>query len=171
MKKAVAAALVTMAIAAVCGPVRAGEEMDPGRLVANPRDYLGKTVTITVRFGKINNVFRGWEGEANLKASSKIKFIAMPLAEIACYADKNDENEKLLGGIRPGQEMTLTGYMRKYKMEAKIKGERHTVKRTVKGSEIYGFMVKKIDEVGEAAPGGPGGPGGMMPRGRRMMLR
>lgn len=153
---------------AACGPARAEEEIDPGKVVANPRDYVGRTVTITVRFGKINNVFRGWEGEANLKASSKIKFIAMPLAEIACYADKNDENEKLLGGIRLGQELTMTGYIRKYKIEAKVKGERRTVKRTVKGSEIYGFIVKKIDAVGESAPGGPGG---MMPRGRRAMLR
>ena len=165
---AVIAGSVIAGLAACGGPARAEEEIDPGRVVANPRDYVGRTVTVTVRFGKINNVFRGWEGEANLKASAKIKFVAMPLAEIACYADKNDENEKLLGGLRPGQELTMTGYIRKYKMEAKVKGERRTVKRTVKGSEIYGFIVKRIDEVGESAPGGPGG---MMPRGRRMMPR
>lgn len=168
MKKAVAAALAALAAAAVCGSAGGGDEIDPGALVANPREYAGRTVTVTVRFGKITNVFRGWEAEANLKAGTKIKFIAMPLADIACYADKNDENEELLGGLRPGQELTLTGYIRKCKMEAKVKGERRTVKRTVKGSEIYGFIVKKIDRVGDAAAGGPEG---MPPRGRRMMRR
>lgn len=168
MKRFIAAALCVIAGLAVCGPAGAGDEVDPGMLVANPRGFLGRTVTTTVRFGKISNVFRGWEGEANLKASTKIKFIAMPLAEIACYADKSDENGKLLGGLRPGQEVTLTGYLRKYKMEARVKGERRTVTRTVKGSEIYGFIVKKIEEVGEA-PGGPPGRGGTgMPRGRMM---
>lgn len=167
MKRLVAAAALCVLAAGAGGAARAGEEVDPGTLVADPRGHLGRTVTTTVRFGKINNVFRGWESEANLKASTKIKFVAMPLAEIACYADKNDENEKVLGGLRPGQEVTLTGYLRKYKMEAKIKGERHTVTRTVKGAEAYGFIVKSIDEVGEASAG-PMGRGGMMPRGRMM---
>lgn len=161
-------AAAVLAGAAVACAACAAEEIDPGTIVTNPRAYLGRTVTVTVRFGKINNIFRGWESEANLKPATKIKFIAMPLAEIACYADKNAENEELIGGLRPGQELTVTGYVKKYKMEAKVKGERHTVKRSVQGSEVYGFVVKKIESVGEAPQGRPGGMGGA---GRRMMRR
>lgn len=168
MRRAAVVAVCLAACLAPRGAAGAGEEVDPGVLVANPRGHLGKTVTVTVRFGKINNVFRGWEAEANLRAATKIKFIAMPLAEIACYADKNDKNEELLGGLRPGQEVTLTGYLKKFKHEVKVKGERRTVKRTVKGSEIYGFIVRQIEGVGEAVPGGPGE---RMPGGRRMMRR
>jgi hypothetical protein len=147
-----------------CHCLNAAEEVDPKEIVTSPKDYAGKTVTIKVRFGKVNNVFRGWEDQANL--NRKIKFIARPLAEIACYADKTDENEELISGLKPGQEMTLTGYIKKSKMEARVKGERHTVKRTVKGTAIYGFVVNKIESVGEAK--GPAGAPGMM---RRMMKR
>jgi|LAHU01.1.fsa_nt_gb hypothetical protein len=167
MRGAVCAACAA-AILAAGGAARGAEETDPAGLVANPRGHIGRTVTITVRFGKIHNVFRGWEAEANLKAATKIKFTAMPLAEIACYADKNDRNAELLGGLRPGQEVTLTGHLKKFRIEARIKGERHTVKRSVKGSEVYGFIVQRIEEVGEEPPGGPRGG---MPRGRRMMRR
>lgn len=144
----------------------AAEEVDPGRIVASPRDWVNRTATIRVRFGKINNVFHGWEEQANLKPSRYIKFIVAPLAEIACYAEKTDENEKLLGGLRPGQEITLTGRIRKEKFEARVKGERTTVKRTVKGSEVYAFVVSKIESVGEAPSEGPRGMGM-----RRMMRR
>ncbi|NLW95246.1 MAG: hypothetical protein GXY35_11725 [Chlamydiae bacterium] len=167
MRGAVYAACAA-AILATGGGARGAEETDPAGLVANPRGFVGRTVTITVRFGKINNVFRGWEAEANLKASTKIKFAAMPLAEIACYAEKNDRNAELLGGLRRGQEVTLTGHLKKFRLETKIKGERRTVKRSVKGSELYGFIVQRIEEIGEAPPGGPGG---RMPRGRLMLQR
>lgn len=149
----------------VCPFLRAAEEVDPRDIVANPKSYVGKTVTITVRFGKVNNVLRGWEDQANL--NRKLKFVASPLAEIACYADRTDANEELVAGLKPGQELTLTGYVKKGKMEARIKGERHTVKRTVKGAEVYGFVVTKIEGVGEAGAGG--GPRGAMMR--RMMKR
>jgi len=113
-----------------------------------------------VRFGKINTIARGWEDQANLKR--KIQFLVSPLAELSCYADRNDENEKTIGGLRRGQEVTLTGTVRKYKIEARVKGERHTVKRTVQGSEVYAFIVSKIESVGEVGPEGP--PGMMMKR-------
>lgn len=64
--------------------------------------------------------------------------------------------------------MTLTGHLKKFRLETKIKGERRTVKRSVKGSELYGFIVQRIEEIGEAPPGGPGG---RMPRGRLMLQR
>ncbi|MCX6339890.1 MAG: hypothetical protein NTX71_08225 [Candidatus Aureabacteria bacterium] len=148
-----------------CHCLNAAEEVDPKEVVTSPKDYIGKTVTIKVRFGKVNNVFRGWEDQANL--NRKIKFIVSPLAEIACYADKTDENEELISGLKPGQEVTITGHIKKAKMEARVKGERHTVKRTVKGSAVYAFVVSKIESVGEAM--GPGGAPGMMMR--RMMKR
>ncbi|MDD5555991.1 MAG: hypothetical protein PHN82_01950 [bacterium] len=151
-----AAALCAGGCMLVPGGLGAAEETDPGRIVANPGSFINRNVTITVGFGKISNVFHGWEGEANL--NRKIKFLVQPLGRIACYADQTRENEKLLGNLSPGQELTITGNVRKYKFEAKIKGERRTVKRTVKGSEIYGFIVRKIDRVG-AAPGGSGLPG------------
>lgn len=149
----------------ICRSLCAAEEADPKEIVAGPKNYVGKTVTITVRFGKVNNVFRGWEDQANL--NRKLKFVASPLAEIACYADRTAENEDLIAGLTTGQEMTLTGYVKKGKIEARIKGERHTVKRTVKGAEAYGFVVTKIESVGKA--GAAGGPRGMMMR--RMMKR
>ncbi len=148
-----------------CHCLNAAQEMDPNEIIARPKDYVGKSVTIKVRFGKVINTFRGWEDQANL--NRKIKFVAGPLAEIACYADRTDQNEKLISGLTRGQEMTLTGHIKKSKIEAKIKGERHTVKRTVKGAEVYGFIVTKIESIGEA--GGPMGPPGMMMR--RMMKR
>jgi len=148
-----------------CDCLNAAEEVDPNEIIARPKDYVGKTVTVKVRFRKVNNVFRGWEDQANL--NRKLKFISSPFAEIACYADRTDQNEELISGLKPGQEMTLTGHIKKSKMEAKIKGERHTVKRTVKGAEVYGFVVTKIESVGEAK-GPMGAPGMMM---RRMMKR
>lgn len=163
----VVCAVCCMVALGACRCLHAAEEVDPGRIVASPKDYTGKTVTTTVRFMKINNVFRGWEEQANLKAGRTIKFIASPLKEIACYADETDENEELLGGLKPGQELTITGYIKKGKMEAKIKGERETRKRTVKGGELYGFVVKKIENVGEAPAFGRPGIGGM----RKMMNR
>jgi hypothetical protein len=147
----------------VCHSLSAAEEADPKAIVANPRRYVGKKVTIKVRFGKVNNVFRGWEDQANL--NRKLKFVASPLAEIACYADRTAENERLIAGLRLGQEMTLTGYVKKGKIKARIKGERHTVKRTVKGARAYGFVVTKIESVGRA--GAARGPQRRM--NRRMM--
>ncbi len=147
-----------------CHSLCAAAEVDPKAIVANPKSYIGKTVTITVRFGKVNNVSRGWENQANL--NRKLKFIAIPLAEIACYADRTDENEDLIASLKTGQEITLTGHIKKGKIEARIKGDRHTVKRTVTGTEVYGFVVTKIESVGEAGAGD--GPRGMM---RRMMKR
>jgi len=155
-----------MAFTAAAMGAMAAEEVDPGRIVVSPRDWVNRTATVTVRFRKINNIFRGWEEQANLKPSRYIKFIAEPLAEIACYAEKNEENESLIGSLRPGQEITLTGYIKKGKFEAQVKGERETVKRTVKGSEVYAFIVKKIESVGEEPPRGK--PGMEM---RRMMRR
>lgn len=163
MKKCMLLAVFCVCAASV---IRAAEETDPGSIVANPKKHIGQTVTITVQFRKINNVFRGWEDQANL--NNKIKFIAQPLGEIACYADKTAENEELIGGLKLGQEVTLTGAIRKYKFEAKVKGERNTVKRTVKGSEIYGFIVRKVENVGEVVGRGEGGRAGGM---RRMLGR
>lgn len=149
----------------VCNSLPAAEEANPKDIVARPKNYIGRTVTIKVRFGKVNNIFRGWEDQANL--NRKLKFVASPLAEIACYADRNAENEKLIAGLKTGQEMTLTGYIKKGKITARIKGERHTVKRTVKGAEAYGFVVTKIESVGKT--GAAGGPRKKMMR--RMMKR
>jgi len=151
----------------LCPILSMAEEVEPEKIVVNPREFAEKTVTTKIHFLKINNVFRGWENEANLKAGRTIKFIVNPLREIACYADKTDENEKLLAGLKPGQEMTITGYIKKCKMKAEVKGERRTVKRTVQGAEMYAFVVKKIESVGEPPAGPLTGMGGM----RRMMQR
>ncbi|MCX6353727.1 MAG: hypothetical protein NTZ78_02340 [Candidatus Aureabacteria bacterium] len=151
----------------LCPILSMAEEVEPEKIVVNPREYAGKTVTTKVNFWKINNVFHGWENEANLKAGRTIKFIANPLREIACYADKTDENEKLLAGLKPGQKLTVIGYIKKCKMKAEVKGERRTFKRTVEGAEAYAFVVKKIESVGEPPAGSLPGMGGM----RRMMKR
>jgi hypothetical protein len=149
-----------------CRYLEAADEVDPKEIVANPREFINRTVTVKVTFVKINNVFRGWEDQANLRAGKYIKFITRPLGEIACYADKTDENTELIGGLKFEQEVTLTGYIKKAKFEARVKGEHKTWKGTVKGSEVYAFVVKKIENVGEAPE--KGAPGMLM---RRMMRR
>lgn len=142
-----------------CSHMDAAEQVDASQLIVSPDKYAGRTVKITVRFNKINTLFRGWEDQANLKQSRKIKFMAIPLGEIACYADKTDANEEILGKLKRGQDLTISGYLKKCKMETKIKvngdGPRRdrTVKREIKGSAIFVFIVKKIDSVGEAPSG------------------
>jgi hypothetical protein len=114
-----------------CRYLEAADEVDPKEIVANPREFINRTVTVKVTFVKINNVFRGWEDQANLRAGKYIKFITRPLGEIACYADKTDENTELIGGLKFEQEVTLTGYIKKAKFEARVKGEHKTWKGTV----------------------------------------
>jgi len=157
-------AVCAVASFVVCSSLPAAEEVNPKDIVTRPKNYIGKTVTIKVRFGKVKNVFRGWEDQANL--NRKLKFVASPLAQIACYANRTAENEKLIAGLKVGQEMTLTGYIKKGKISARIKGERHTVKRTVKGAEAYAFVVTKIESVGKT-----GAAGGSRNKMRRMMKR
>jgi hypothetical protein len=135
-----------------CTNVSASQDVDPAQIVASPQDYVGKSVRVKVLFNKIHNVYRGWEEEANLKQDRTIKFTARPLNEMACYADKTDGNEKILGGLRRGQEMVLTGHVKKCKVEARIKGERETVKRRIKGPAVYVFIVSEIESVGETPP-------------------
>ncbi|MEJ2746087.1 MAG: hypothetical protein P8123_10465 [bacterium] len=149
----------------VCHSLPAAEEANPKEITASPKKYVGRTVTIKVRFGKVNNVFRGWEDQANL--NRKLKFRASPLAEIACYVNRTAENEKLIAGLNVGQEMTLTGYVKRSKIKARIKGDRRTVKRTVKGAAAYAFVVTKIESVGKVGAAG-GNRRRMM---RRMMKR
>jgi hypothetical protein len=148
-----------------CPFAKAAESPEASQIVVSPEKYVGRQVTITVQFMKINNRFLGWEEQANLKQERLIKFNAAPLGEIACYADKSPDNEKTIGGLKKGQEIEITGTMREYDMEARVKGEKRTVTRKVKGPEIHAFIVKKIESVGEA-PTGPAG-GMKMRRGMR----
>ena len=131
--------------------VFAVEEISPGLLVASPDKYDGRNVTITVDFEKIDNTFRPWEKEENLKQSRKIKFKVKPLGEINCFADRTLENEKILGVLQAGQKVTLIGYLKKGEKEAKVKvkGEFRDRDETIKtGEDFYYFVVKEI-EAGE----------------------
>ncbi|MCX6356761.1 MAG: hypothetical protein NT045_02620 [Candidatus Aureabacteria bacterium] len=142
-------------VCVLAGPsgARAAEAIDPGQIVVNPKGFVGKEVTITVRFGKIEARRLGWESEANLGQGKKIKFIVAPLKEIACYADTTKDNQEEIGSLARGQELVLTGRIRKYKATAKVKGEERTIHRTVKGMEIYAFIVSRIESVGDAPQG------------------
>lgn len=154
-----------LAAALLAGSAAAYEKVEPGVIVMSPEDYVGRYVTIDVVFGKVSNRYEPWEEQANLKQDRTIKLIVSPLSEIVCYADKVPDNEKAIGGLRPGQKLVLSGYIKKCRREVKVKGERETVKRTAKGGERYVFMVKKIESVGEAAP--PSAERGMGRRRRR----
>ncbi len=161
--------VLVIACIVACVPPRpsigAYQEVEPGQLIMSPEDYVGRYITIRVKFIKIRNVYRGWEEQANLKQDRTIKFIAAPLNEIPCYANKTNENEEIFGKLRRGQELVISGHIKKCKMESRIKGERRTVKRKVKGPRVYVFMVKKVESVGEA-------PSGRFPRrGRRFRFR
>ena len=156
-----------------CQPLGAYEEVAPGQLVTSPEDYVGRYVTIKVNFGKIDNVYQPWEHSANLKQDKTIKLFVTPLREISCYADKIPDNEKALGALSPGQELTISGYIKKCKATRKVKvdGERGsgTVKTKVKGADRYVFIIKKIDSVGEAAAPAPAQGQGMRGRRRRRL--
>lgn len=140
-----------LAAALLAGSAAAYEKVEAGVIVMSPEDYVGRYVTMTVRFGKVDNVYRGWEEQANLKQDRTIKFSVSPLSKIACYADRVPDNEKLIGGLSPGQELVVSGYVKKCKMERKTKHEGGTKKSSTKGVNIYVFVVKKIESVGEAA--------------------
>lgn len=153
-----------------CRIVNASEAVEPGQIVMSPEDYVRRDVSINVVFQKINNRYEPWEEQANLRQDRTIKFNVSPLNEIACYADKVPDIEKVLGSARKGQQFVLSGYLKKCKREVKVKGERDTYKRTAKGGERYVFIVKKVESVAVPAAPAAGQDEGLTRR-QRMMRR
>ena len=134
--------------------VEAALDADPALIVVSPDAYVGKAVTVEVKFAKIDNGSEPWEEQANLKASSKIKFTAAPLAEIKCYASRTPRNMEVIEGLKKGKKLILTGAIRRYRMEVKTThhqmvtatGRRRTVEREEKGRirTRYAFIVESI---------------------------
>jgi len=154
MRRVVAAAAWVIAGLVVYGPAWAAvlKEADPARIAADPDAYVGEAVTVAVKFTKIDNGSEPWEEQANLKASSKIKFTAAPLAEIKCYADRTQRNTEALTGLKKGKKLILTGAIRRYRTKVQVTyhrkvkatGKRITVEREEKGRIRYAFIVKTI---------------------------
>ncbi|MCX6340589.1 MAG: hypothetical protein NTX71_11835 [Candidatus Aureabacteria bacterium] len=154
MRRAVAAALWVIAGLEVYGPAWAAvlKKADPARIAADPGAYVGEAVTVAVKFTKIDNGSEPWEEQANLKASSKIKFTAAPFAEIKCYADRTPRNMEALTGIKKGKQLILTGAIRRYRTKVhvtyhrkvKATGKWITVKREEKARIRYAFIVETI---------------------------
>jgi hypothetical protein len=146
-----AAFMVVVVLVVLPVAVFAAQEISPGLLVSSPGSYGGRNVTIAVTFEQIESRFLPWEESENLAPNRKIKFSVKPLGEISCFADRNLKNEKILGTLQAGQEITLDGYLKKGKKEfkTKVKGEYLDRKETIKtGKDFYYFVVKQI-ETGE----------------------
>jgi len=154
MRRVVAAAAWVIAGLVVYGPAWGAvlKEADPARIAADPDAYVRKAVTVAVKFTKIDNGSEPWEEQANLKASSKIKFTAAPLAEIKCYADRTQRNMEALTALKKGKKLILTGAIRRYRTKVKVTYHRKakatgkwiTVKREEKGRIRYAFIVETI---------------------------
>jgi hypothetical protein len=134
----------------------AAAEADPARIALDPDAYVGKAVTVTVKFSKIDNGREPWEEQANLKSSRMVKFTAVPLAGIKCYVDRTRLNMEALGGIKKGTRLVLSGAVRRYRARVKVTlhrkdkatGKRRTVERTEKGRVRYAFIVETIARTG-----------------------
>jgi len=134
----------------------AAAEADPARIALDPDAYVGKAVTVAVKFSKIDNGHEPWEEQANLKASRMLKFTAVPLAEIRCYADRTRLNMEALAGLKKGTRLILSGVVRRYRAKVKVTshrkdkatGKRRTVERVEKGRVRYAFIVETIARAG-----------------------
>jgi hypothetical protein len=144
--------MLFIALVVLPATVFAAEEISPGLLVTSPNRYEGRSVAISVEFEGIDNTFRAWEEEENLKQSRKIKFKVKPLGKINCFANRTLENEKILGSLQAGDKISLVGYLKEGKKEAKVKvkGEFRDRKETIKtGQSFYYFVVQKMKKAGE----------------------
>lgn len=158
---AASAMLAALAIGAV-------EEADPARIAAGPEAYVGKAVTLAVKFSKIDNGRDPWEEQGDLKTSRVIKFTASPLGGMKCYADRTPRNMDALTGLKKGERLILTGAVRRYKPAVRVEYDvtgrgggaarrdgregakrrhwwgRHDDDRTEYGLERYVFMVESV---------------------------
>ncbi len=133
--------------------VEAAFGADAARIVLSPDAYVGKTVALAVKFTRIESKREAWEKQAHLNANLKIKFTAVPLNEIKCYADRTQRNLEALTGLKKGKMLILTGALRRYRMN--VKTYYHTdrgvkVKRQEKGRirTRYAFIVDTIMRAG-----------------------
>jgi len=144
--------LVTCLMFAALPRLDAAVDAHASRIVVDPDAYVGKAVTITVKFSKLDNSHESWEEQANLKASTMIKFTAGRLGDIKCYVARTQRNMEALAGLTKGKKLILTGTVRRYRTKVistyDVTGGRHgavrDVKRTVRGRVRYAFMVESI---------------------------
>jgi hypothetical protein len=140
-----------LAIAAFPRPAAAGEA-DPARIVVDPDAYLGRPVTVAVKFLKIEQGREHWEEQANLNEATMIKFRVTHLGEIRCYAPRTQRNTAALTGLARGTRVVLAGVVKRFrtkvvtKYEVTGKGHRRKreVVRTVRGQVRYSFIVDSI---------------------------
>lgn len=145
---------VLITVFALAALARAEEVMkaDPARIVVDPDAYIGKPVTVAVKFLRIEKDRERWEKQSNLNSSTVIKFRVSRLREVNCYATRTQRNTAALAGLTKGTKLVLAGAVKKYRTkvvteyEAAEKGHRRVreVVRTVRGHVRYAFLVDSI---------------------------
>lgn len=95
-------------------------EADPARIAAEPEAYVGRAVTVAVKFSKIDNGRDPWEEQGDLKTSRVIKFTTSSLGGVKCYANRTPRNMEALTKLKKGKRLILTGAVKKYRPAVKV---------------------------------------------------